>query len=67
MAEVSFVCGQFRTFRPGLVFGQHYHVDRHDQLARKQLRLFVLNEMHTNSYIGPRLDCGTIVIVADEM
>jgi hypothetical protein len=38
-----------------LGFGQRYHVDRHGQLAQKQLRLFVLNEMHTNSYTGPRL------------
>ena len=36
-------------------FGQRYHVDRHGQLAIKQLRLSVLNEMHTNSYTGPRL------------
>ena len=50
-----FGCGQFRTFRPG--FGQRYNVDRHGQLTLKQLRLSVLNEMHTNSYSGPRL-CG---------
>ena len=36
-------------------FGQRYHVDRHGQLTLKQLRLSVLNEMHTNSYSGPRL------------
>ena len=42
-------------FRPGLGFGQRYHVDRHGQLTLKQLRLSVLNEMHTNSYTGPRL------------
>jgi hypothetical protein len=29
------------------------HVDRHGQLTLKQLRLSVLNEMHTNSYTGP--------------
>ena len=29
--------------------------DRHDQLTLKQLRLSVLNEMHRNSYTGPRL------------
>ena len=45
-------CGQFR---PGFGFGQRYHVDRHGQLTLKQLRLSVLNEMHTNSYSGPRL------------
>ena len=42
-------------FRPGFGFGQRYHVDRHRQLTLKQLRLSVLNEMHTNSYSGPRL------------
>ena len=35
--------------------GQRYHLDRHGQLALKQLRLSVLNEMRTNSYTGPRL------------
>ena len=45
----------FRTFRPGFGFGQRYHVDRHGQLTLNQLRLSVLNEMHTNSYSGPRL------------
>ena len=50
--------GQFRMFRPGLEFGQRYHVDRHGQLTLKQLRLSVLNEMHTNSYTGPRLLFG---------
>ena len=34
---------------------QRYHVDRHGQLTLKQLRLSVLNEMHTNSYSGPSL------------
>ena len=52
---LGFGCGQFRTFRPGFGFGQRYHVDRHGQLTLKQLRLSVLNEMHTNSYSGPRL------------
>ena len=37
------------------MFRQRYHLDRHGQLALKQLRLSVLNEMHTNSYTGPRL------------
>jgi hypothetical protein len=54
--SVVFGCGRFRTFRPGLGFGQRYHVDRHGQLALKQLRLSVLNGMHTNSYTGPRLN-----------
>ena len=43
-------------FRPGLVSEQHHHVDFHGQLTLKQLRLSVLNEMHTNSYTGPRLN-----------
>ena len=50
-----FGCGQFRTFRSGFGFGQRYHVDRHGQLTLKQLRLSVLNEVHTNYYLGPRL------------
>ena len=33
----------------GFRFGQRY---RHGQLALKQLRLSVLNEIHTNSYTG---------------
>ena len=53
--SVIFGCGRFRTFRPGFGFGQRYYLDRHGQLALKQLRLSVLNEMHTNSYTGPRL------------
>jgi hypothetical protein len=51
--SVVFGCGQFWTFRPGLGFGPRYHVDRDGRLALKQLRLSVLNEMHTNSYTGP--------------
>ena len=50
-----FGCGRFRTFCPGFGFGQRCHLDRHGQLALKQLRSSVLNEMHTNSYTGPRL------------
>ena len=50
-----FECGRFQTFRPGFGFEQHYHLNRHGQLALKQLRLSVVNEMHTNSYTGPRL------------
>ena len=44
-----FGCGQFRTFRLGFGFGQRYYVDRHGQITLKQLRLSVLNEVHTNS------------------
>jgi hypothetical protein len=32
-----------------------FHVDRHGHFTLKQLKLPVLNEMHTNSYTGPRL------------
>ena len=32
-----------------------HHVDRHGNFTLKQLRLSVLNEVHTNSYTGPRL------------
>ena len=43
-------------FSPRLVFEQRYHVDRPGNFTLiKQSRLSVLNEMHTNSYTGPRL------------
>ena len=54
-------------FRPGLGFGQRYHVDHHGQLTLKQLRLSVLNEMHTNSYTGPRLLGGERFIPQTKM
>ena len=53
--RVVFGRGQLRTFRPVFRFGQRYHLDSHGQLALKQFRLSVLNEVHTNSYTGPRL------------
>ena len=53
--SVVFRCGRFWTFRPRFGFGKRCHLDRHGQLALKQLRLSVLREMHTNSYTGPRL------------
>ena len=56
--SVIFGWGRIWTFRPGFRFEQRYHVDRHGELALKQLRLSVLNEMHTNSYTGPRLPLG---------
>ena len=43
--------------------GQRYHVDRHGQLTLKQLRLSVLNEMHTNSYTGPRLNVNVVLFL----
>jgi hypothetical protein len=46
----------FRTFVLDSGFGTYaMHVDRHGNFTLKQLRLPVLNEMHTNSYTGPRL------------
>jgi hypothetical protein len=46
----------FRTLnRPRCRFWHICHVDRHGHFALKQLRLPVLNEMHTDSYTGPRL------------
>jgi hypothetical protein len=47
--------GHFQDFRPGFRFWHICHVDRHGHFTRKQLRLPVLNETHTNSYTGPRL------------
>ena len=41
------------------------HVDRHGQLTLKQLRLSVLNEVHTNSQSGPRLYVSTCPILQD--
>ena len=47
-------CGHFRAFRPGFSLWHTCHV-RHGHFTLKQLRLPVLNEMHTNSCTGPRL------------
>ena len=47
------------------MFEQRYHVDRHNQLTLKQLRLSLLNEMHTNSYTGPRLIGYDVVYIKD--
>ena len=48
-------CGHFRAFRPGFSLWHTCHVVRHGHFTLKQLRLPVLNEMHTNSCTGPRL------------
>ena len=45
----------FGRFAPGLGLGQRYNVYRHRQFALKQLKLSVINEMHSNSYTGLRL------------
>ena len=48
-------CGHFRAFRPGFTLWHTCHVVRHGHFTLKQLRLPVLNEMHTKSCTGPRL------------
>ena len=48
--------GHFQDFRPGFRFWHICHVDRHGHFTLKQLRLPVVNETHTNSYTGPRLN-----------
>ena len=48
-------CGHFRAFRPGFTLWHTCHVVRHGHFTLKQLRLPVLNEMHTNSCTGSRL------------
>jgi hypothetical protein len=50
-----FRAGHFQDFRPGFRFWHICHVDRHGHFTLKQLRLPVLNEVHTNS-TGPRLE-----------
>jgi hypothetical protein len=50
-----FRAGHFQDFRPGFRFSHICHVDRHGHFTLKQLRLPALNELHTNSYTGPRL------------
>ena len=40
------------------------HVDRHGHFTLKQLRLSLVNEVHTNSYAGPRLIAQSIIISA---
>jgi hypothetical protein len=48
--------GHFQDFRPGFGFWHICHVDRHGHFTLKQLRLLVVNETHTKSYTGPRLN-----------
>ena len=48
-------CGHFWAFRPGFSLWHTCHVARPGHFTLKQLRLPVLNEMHTNSCTGPRL------------
>ncbi len=56
-------CGHFQAFRPGFSIWHIRHVVRHGHLPLKQLRLSVLNEMHTNSYTGPRLSLKISVAI----
>ena len=42
--------GWIWMIRPGFSFDQRYHVDGHGELSLKQLRLSVVNIMHTNYY-----------------
>ena len=44
-------CGHFQAFRPGFTLSHTCH----GHFTLKQLRLPILNEMHTNSCTGPRL------------
>ena len=44
-----------RTFVPDSSFGTYAHVDRHGHFTLKQLRLSLVNEMHTKLCSGPRL------------
>ena len=52
--------GHFQDFHPGFRFWHICHVDRHGHFTLKQLRLPVVNEMHTKSYTGPRPDSSTV-------
>jgi hypothetical protein len=52
----------FQDFRPGFGFWHICHVDRHGHFTLKQLRLPVVNEMHTKSYKCPRL--GAVLLSA---
>ena len=51
-----FRAGSFSGLRPGFRFWHICHVDHHGHFTLKQLRLPVVNETHTNSYTGPRLN-----------
>ncbi len=48
-------CGHFQAFCAGFRICHIRHVVCHGHFTLKQLRLSVLNEMHANSYTGPRL------------
>ena len=44
---------RFENFRSGSGFWHICHVDRPGQFTLKQLRLSLVNEMHTDSYTSP--------------
>ncbi len=51
-----------QAFLSGFSIWHTRHVIRHGHFILKQLGLSVLNEMHTNSYIGPRLKWYLMVV-----
>ena len=53
--QCRFRAGHFQDFRPGFGFWRICYVYRHVHFTLKQLRLSLVNEIHTNSYTGPRL------------
>ena len=44
-----------KSFLAVVSFGQNYHVDHHSQLALKQLKLYILKEMHKEIHKSYRL------------
>ena len=54
-AKIPVLGCHFRLVRPGFSLWHTFHVVRHGHFTLKQLRLPILNEMHTNSCTGPRL------------
>ena len=50
-----FRAGSFSGLSSRIRVLAHMPVDRHGHFTLKQLRLPVVNEMHTKSYTGPRL------------
>ena len=52
---MSTLRGHIQDFRPRFKFWYICHVDRHGHFSLKRLRLSLVNEVHTNSYTGPKL------------
>ena len=56
MSTLAFQGGSFSGLLPrGFRFWHICHVDCHGHFTLKQLRLSLVNEVHTNFYTGPRL------------